>query len=200
MSLRAAQKSMKIPGMTRILIACHCKTPIYYEEWKNTYSPTLTMYSSLIDPSTVEFSYIDKDENCPDYGKPLQYNSWEEIPDNYFDYIWFQYCPLFRSEALAFEIFNSALNKVKRGGKIMTILNEAKIAYLDKVFTSIKTPFTYRIIDRSELPFYMDSGEEEPIQTYYELIKGGPTTIRKSATRSKTRSRRHKGSKKRKTR
>ncbi len=153
----------------KILIACHCKSSFYnnYEE-DLLWSPELVFKSTIIDSADIEISYIDTNEDCPDYGKPLQYRDWSEIPHNLFDYIWFEYCPLWGSKKIARDILGAALLKVKPNGKIITGYNgEAHKRHMEDVlkFRKVyKTPFTYEIINKEELPFEMVTADH----TLYE--------------------------------
>jgi hypothetical protein len=137
----------------RILVGCHCKSPVYDPKTGYQGSSKLLFKSNTIDPSTVELSYMDKDELCPDYGTPLQYSDWGEIPANYFDYVWLQNCPIFMDRVLAVDIIRTALQKVKVGGKVIVgTLEKGNIEnYLLSISQEVGSMFEVK--DKDELLF-----------------------------------------------
>lgn len=112
----------------KILVACHCKES-HSESNGITLSPTLNFSNKLtkqFNPSDTELHYIDQDPNCPSYGKEYQYYDWSEVPNNYFDLIWYEHCPIgpLEEDKHTREIFLSlvtnSLEKLKTNGLIMT--------------------------------------------------------------------------------
>lgn len=145
----------------RLLVACHCKSPVYHKDGYIISSPPLTFQSSTISPESVEISYIDKQPKCSEYGKPFQYADWTEIPDNYFDYIWFEACPVFGDRFTGKIIIEDALKKLNMEGKIFIGLhNDSKqqthLKYFERIFNEIGA-VEHKLIPKEDLPFYMAS-------------------------------------------
>ncbi len=140
----------------KVLVACHCKES-HSESNGITLSPTLNFTNKLtkqFNPSDTEIHYIDQDPNCPSYGKEYQYYDWSEVPNNYFDLIWYEHCPIgpLEEDKHTREIFLSlvtdSLEKLKTNGLIMTqtytseefikgILQKAGIIYKYNIETSV---------------------------------------------------------------
>ncbi len=169
----------------KILIACHCKSPVSYLEngRRLRASPKLTFTSDTIDEADVEISYIDYHEHCPDYGKPLQYSLWKDIPNKYFDYIWFHFCPIWgqmgitgKANEVAIGLFNRALKKVKTGGKIIIFTGlEVPDTYFESLLDAVKHKLTYESKEKKDLPFFMESTTKSHhnFKYYYILTKAG---------------------------
>jgi len=159
----------------KILIACHCMG-----------RPALTFTSNIIDSSEVEISYIDKSPNCTEYGKPLQYFLWKDLPNNSFDYIWFMYCPIWgqmkntgKASEWALKIFNAALKKVKSGGEIIinpSIEGEVPDIYFKSIHDKVENKFTYELKEKKDLPFLMESTRkgDNCFKKLFVLTKTGP--------------------------
>ena len=153
----------------KILIACHCKSPTSIGPWAS--SPKLTFKSDTIDIGNVEISYIDYDEDCPEHGKPLQYSNWEDVPIEEFDYIWFQFCPIwgnrhgfFKISQKGLSLFSDAFRSLKPGGKIIILNHTSEEG--DEYDTNIyfeflreieATKFTYELTKKNDLPFVMET-------------------------------------------
>jgi hypothetical protein len=142
----------------RLLIACHCKNPFVDDKGVMRHHP-LTFQSSIIPPDSVEISYIDPD--CKEYGDPLQYKDWSEIPDKHFDFIWFEYCPIFGNPRKGHEIIQDAVAKLDNSGKLFIGLNNYSdstpmkhLEYLERIFTKIGA-VEHELIPKVDLPFYI---------------------------------------------
>ena len=142
---------------------------------------------------------MDKYELCPDYGTPLQYSDWGEIPANYFDHVWLENCPLFNDRVLAIDIIGAALQKVKVGGKVIvgTYENPVIENYLQSISQEVGSVFEVK--DKHELLFnlrspYEGGGAIKPgqIKRYYIFIKVNPDGGRRRKRNKKNHSRRNK--------
>ena len=150
----------------RILVACHCKKPIYEEE-NNYTSPELKLISNKnnINTSSTELYYIDHDDRCAKSDDiPIQFKDWGSIPKDYFDYVWLENCPLWRKDIpIAKSIFESAYDVLKNAGKVIfcihTVYSTEKtqtdyIASIINMLGNTGINYYLEVINKEELPLY----------------------------------------------
>ena len=186
----------------KILVACHCKEP-HLEDNGLLLSPTLNFTNKLtkqFNPSDTEIHYIDQNPDCPAYGKEYQYYDWSEVPNNYFDLIWYEHCPIgpLEEDKQTREIFLSlvsdSLEKLKTNGLIITqtytsdefikgILQKAGIIYKYNIETNV--------VLFKDIPYWLfrKGNHENKSKDLYmiikKLIKGGRKRTNKRRKRHK---------------
>lgn len=145
----------------KILVACHCKESFEYD--MNIRSPQLDFINNLtgqVNPEETEFFYVDKDENCPSYGEPNQYRNWQDIPNNFFDLVWFEYCPIAevktaKQKTIFIQFIMAALSKLNPNGTLITI--SPKFRIVKNVFdTNLLTrDIKFTVVKQPDLPYLL---------------------------------------------
>lgn len=178
---------------TKILIACHCHKPYRFKPTHRVMtSPTLTFESETILKHKVEFSYIDPDKACPK--NESQYSDWIDIPNNYFDYIWFEYCPIFNI-TVGIEILIRAISKLKVNGKIIiAISNNSKrselVRAIEDMLESIGEKVSHELVKYDDILFHMKRDGRDPRSSSYVIItkpninSGGGKRVKKYTRRN----------------
>jgi len=178
----------------KVLVACHCEEPVVMstppsmENELYVFSPKLflikdpfknTNYEEIKD---LEIYYVEIDNYCKSYNSKYQYKGWENIPDGFFDLIWFQYCPIYEytrdkttgehTNIIFYNILKSSLSKLKPDGKIL-------VPHIRKVNTTrkfIKSNFPdvqhnfITDVNYKQIPYFfvvMKHHENENINDYY---------------------------------
>ena len=169
----------------RILVACHCKSPI-----NNNSSPELKLISNTHTIDNPDIYYIDYDDKCDASDiKPIQYKNWSAIPENYFNYVWLEKCPLWNKRTdTAKLIFESAYNILIDSGLVISGLltaydsEEEQIKFIASILDGLHETgkkYHLEIISKDELPFYLipERNTELSCDKYFVLrkIKSGGT-------------------------
>jgi SAM-dependent methyltransferase len=157
-------------------------------------SPILTFESETILKHNVEISYIEPDEACPK--NVSQYSDWIDIPNSHFDYIWFEYCPIFFDIEVGINILTCAINKLKNGGKIIiAISDDSKRAELENILETIGEKVSHKLVNYDDIIFHMKRDERNPRDSSYFIITkpgisiGGKTRTKKYTRRNIKRNR-----------
>ncbi len=178
-----------------VLVACHCEEPVVMstppsmENELYVFSPKLFLikypFKNIVykEIKDVEIYYVEIDEYCKSYDSKYQYKGWENIPDGFFDLIWFQYCPIYEytrdkttgehTNIIFYNILKSSLPKLKPTGKILVPhITNKKITrhFIKSNFPDVKHKF---ITDDNyeEIPYFfveMKHHENEDITDYYD--------------------------------
>ena len=179
----------------RVLVACHCEEPVVISTPPRlyVYSPKLflikdpfknTSYEEIKD---VEIYYVEIDNFCKSYDSKYQYKGWENIPDGFFDLIWFQNCPIYEYDYQEttgeltnihfYDILKSSLIKLKPDGNILV----PYMVYITRTDNFIKSNFPdvqHEFISYDEyekIPYFfvqMNHHENEDINDYYHYYTG----------------------------
>lgn len=184
----------------KILVACHCKESYYIK--RHLASQELDFINNLtgeINPPDAELFYIEIDENCPAHGDPNQYRNWEEIPNDFFDLIWFEYCPIAQIEKpldqkIFIKFIRTAISKLNPDGMLITMRDNFLTAKNILEKAGLKKYISFNIVEQPYLPYLLYSQfTQHDKDNFYMIIKknqsGGKykKTIRKKKRKMKTR-------------
>lgn len=205
----------------KVLVACHCKEPVMLSDGIKigNYSPNLAFIKNpfgknpITNPPDIELYYVEVDHLCKSYDSEYQYKGWENIPEDSFDLIWYEFCPLFTlkkeeiviDDEIFTDILTSSLSVLKPGGMIMTSLSKEKKNRLAGQF--IQTNFkqvNHKFVESSNIPYCMvekdidnipnDDRLQAILDNYMLIItkkqnnekpKGGKKSKSKKSTKSK---------------
>ena len=178
----------------RVLVACHCEEPVIMS-WPPTMENKLDVYSPKLflikDPfkntsyeeiEDVEIYYVEIVHYCKSYDSEYQYDGWENIPNEFFDLIWFQNCPIYKYDYQEttgeltnidfYDILKSSLIKLKPDGNIL-VPYMVDITRTDNFIKSNFPDVQHKFISYGELekiPYFfvqMNHHENEDINDYY---------------------------------
>jgi hypothetical protein len=210
----------------KVLVACHCEEPVFMSyKNKDTDEDEISIYSHKlafiknpfgkdpqINPDGIELYYVDVSDYCKSYNSKYQYKGWEDIPKNYFDIIWYQFCPLIKLNEYKIEIdvdifepiLTSSLSVLKPGGMIMTSLPKKKIGlvrqFIHTYFPDVncnfveddKIPYCMAEMDIHKIPYTtrLEHIIDDPMliitkKQHIEKPKGGKKSKSKKSTKSK---------------
>ena len=179
----------------KVLVACHCEEPVIMSappSMQNelyVFSPKLFLIKDPFTPTNyeeikdVEIYYVEIDNYCKSYDSKYQYKDWENIPDEFFDLIWFQYCPIYQYKRRKttgelininfYDILKSSLIKLKPDGKILvpgiTMVKTTR-NFIKSNFPDVQHIFI-SYDDYEKIPYFfveMKHHENEDINDYYE--------------------------------
>lgn len=145
----------------KVLVACHCKKPIYDEEDDYFMSPELEVITNRFDD--VELYYIDYDEGCP-IEDEFQFKEWTSIPsDLKFDIVWMENCPIWNSAYLANnakQILNGAHTVLNPSGTVIIgAMSPKDKTYIEqiaeKLYSETGKLFSVNIQNKNELPLIL---------------------------------------------
>lgn len=179
----------------KILVGCHCKEPFEdYDEYLDTtdlWSPKLNFINQTgeeINTDKIEYYFMDKREisNCPSYGQPNQYDNWDDIPNDYFDLVWLEHCPITEFTSVdglnrIDEIIGNSIKKLKYGGILITEMMKKYQSLMNSKIPKILKNRDIHInhVEKkymlpNELPYILTSDNPDDIQNlidYYLTIK-----------------------------
>lgn len=164
----------KTKKRVKVLVACHCEPK--KEGYNHDMHSQLTFQTnSNIIIDTIH--YIDPDkEMCPP--SQIQFNDWNKISDNTYDYIWFERCPIYgvfvnpkyfiQNTTRWNMIITPALKKLKKTGKIyitsgQTPLDTKKYKNIvKKIFTINKTNAKFEIVNYKDFEIHISQKFSNP--------------------------------------
>ena len=163
----------------KVLIACHCKKPVYDEDEGFYFSPELEVISNTSE--VVELYYIDYDEQCY-IEDEYQFKDWASIPsDLKFDIVWMEYCPIWGSpyhKNNANQIFDGAYNVLNSSGKLLIGISTYQtisetVNYINEIIKELNSEgklFTLKIQPKDELPMILTLKEKPNYEIRPELF------------------------------
>jgi hypothetical protein len=171
----------------KILVACHSKEQ--HGEMKTIIIDGDDYFED--DGTLYDISYVDDSSICKKTND--QYVSIDGVwdtPANTFDYIWFEYCPLWNpiDPRIALAIFFAAVNSLKEGGKIITYRNPHPYAsrIVGFILHIIPNLSVETISEDDYLPIYMLHKDKSEItgNLYYIFTKNSSSAT--SSTKKQT--------------